>query len=265
MGQKKNVDMSMDEVEIKVVEASTSAEDNTENKVKKVNGEAREASLGYSEAKEGALGQKAVKKKTTIKKKLRSQKYQAVRSQVDKTRLYDTYSAVELIKKLSYSSFAGTVVAHLVLDERFQGEQVGIQFPHSTGKSITVAIADEKLLAEVKKGKIEFDVLLATPNMMPKLAKLAKVLGPKGLMPNPKQGTLIDNPKDKKKELESGKITIRSERKAPLMHIVIGNTEMEIKELVENLQTLMTTLKDKISKISLAATMSPGIKMAVEN
>ena len=115
MGQKKNVDISMDETEIKIVEASTSTEDSTENKV--------------------------VKKKSTIKKKLRSQKYQAVRSQVDKTRLYDTYSAVELIKKLSYSSFAGTVVAHLVLNEKFQGERVGIQFPHSTGKSITVAIA----------------------------------------------------------------------------------------------------------------------------
>jgi len=96
---------------------------------------------------------------------------------------------------------------------KIQGERVGIQFPHSTGKNIIVAIADEKLLTEVEKGKIKFDVLLATPNMMPKLAKLAKILGPKGLMPNPKQGTLIDNPKDKKKELESGKITIRSDEK----------------------------------------------------
>lgn len=238
MGQKKSVDMSMDEVEIKIVEATTDGEDNTEKKTVK---------------------------KPTAKKKLRSQKYQAVRSQVDKTRLYDAFSAIELIKKLSYSSFAGTVVAHVILDEKFQGERIGIQFPHSTGKSITVAIADEKLLAKVEKGKIEFDVLLATPNMMPQLAKLAKILGPKGLMPNPKQGTLIDNPKDKKKELESGKITIRSERKAPLMHIVIGNTSLETKELVENLQTLMTTLKDKVSNISLAATMSPGIKVAVEN
>jgi large subunit ribosomal protein L1 len=239
MGQKKNVDMSMEETEVKVVEAVTEVvvEDGAEKKPAK---------------------------KTTLKKKIRSQKYQAVRSQVDKTRLYDALSAVDLLKKLSYSSFDGTVVAHLVLDEKFQGERVGIQFPHSTGKSITVAIADEKLLAEVAKGKIEFDVLLATPNMMPKLAKLAKILGPKGLMPNPKQGTLIDNPKDKKKELESGKITIRSERKAPLMHIVIGNTKMETKELVENLQTLMKTLKDKINRISLAATMSPSIKVAVE-
>ncbi len=234
MGQKKNVDMTMDEVEVKVVETKnpTPATVNT--------------------------------KPTPTKKKFRSLKYQAVRAQVDKTRLYDTSPAIELVKKLSYSSFDGTVVAHLILDDKFQGERVEIQFPHSTGKSLTVAIADEKLLAAVEKGDIKFDVLLATPNMMPKLAKLAKILGPKGLMPNPKQGTLIDNPKDKKKELESGKITIRCERKAPLMHIVIGNTKMKTKELVENLQTLMNTLKGKIDKISLAATMSPGVKVAIE-
>ena len=118
---------------------------------------------------------------------------------------------------------------------------------------------------DIKAGKIEFDVLLATPDMMPKLAKLAKILGPKGLMPNPKQGTLIADPKAKKKELESGKITIRSERKAPLIHIVIGNTKMDTKNLVENLQSLLDVLKDKMIKVSLAATMSPGVKVAVES
>ena len=243
MGQKKNVDMSINKTEVKVVEAPTEV------------------------AKAEVVENKDEKKTTkpSPKKKSRSKKYQAVRSQVDKTKLYDPFSTIELIKKLSYSSFPGTIVAHMVLEERFQGERVELQFPHSTGKSITVAIADDKLLTDIKAGKIKFDILLATPDMMPKLAKLAKILGPKGLMPNPKQGTLIADPKAKKKELESGKITIRSEGKAPLMHIVIGNTNMDTKELVENLQTLLTALKDKVSKISLAATMSPGIKVALES
>jgi large subunit ribosomal protein L1 len=238
MGQKKNVDMSTSETKIKVVKATTEAvETQTEKKTAK----------------------------PTPKKKLRSQKYQAVRSQVDKTKLYDPFSTIELIKKLSYSSFPGTIVVHIVLAERFQGERVELQFPHSTGKSITVAIADAKLLTDIKAGKIKFEILLATPDMMPKLAKLAKILGPKGLMPNPKQGTLIADPKTKKKELESGKITIRSERKAPLMHIIIGNTSMETKELVENLQTLLDVLKDKMIKVSLAATMSPGVKVSLDS
>ena len=241
MGQKKNVDMSMSETEVKVVETPDEQSPTEDSK---------------KPEKKAA--------KPTPQKKLRSHKYQAVRAQVDKTRLYDVFSTVELVKKLSYSSFPGTVVAHVVLADKFQGERVELQFPHSTGKSVTVAIADDKLLADVKAGKIDFDVLLATPDMMPKLAKLAKVLGPKGLMPNLKQGTLISNPEAKKKELESGKMTIRSERKAPLMHVVIGNTNMETKELVENLQTLLTALKDKVNKLSLAATMSPGIKVVLE-
>lgn len=231
--------MSSSETEIKVVEATTEKKVKTETEKKTA--------------------------KPTPKKKLRSKKYQAVRSQVDKTKLYDPFSTIELIKKLSYSSFPGTIVAHVVLEEKFQGERVELQFPHSTGKSITVAIADAKILTDIKAGKIKFDILLATPDMMPKLAKLAKILGPKGLMPNPKQGTLIADPKAKKKELESGKITIRSERKAPLMHIIIGNTSMETKELVENLQTLLTALKDKVIKVSLAATMSPGVKVSLDS
>lgn len=241
MGQKKNVDMSSSETEIKVVEDLSAVGD-----------------LSAAES--------SAKKKTarTTQKKARSQKYQAVRSQVDKTKLYDVFSAIELVKKLSYSKFDGTIVAHVVLEEKFQGERFNLQFPHTTGKSITVAIADDKVLAAAKDGNIDFDVLLATPDMMPKLAKIAKILGPRGLMPNPKQGTLTAKPEEKKEELESGKITIKTERKAPLMHIVIGNTKMDTKELVSNLQTLINTIKDRADKISIAASMSPGIKVAIE-
>ena len=235
MGQKKNVDMSSSETEVKIVEDLSAVGDLS-----------------------------AAESSRTTQKKARSQKYQAVRSQVDKTKLYDVFSAIELVKKLSYSKFDGTIVAHVVLEEKFQGERFNLQLPHATGKSIAVAIADDKVLAAVKAGNIDFDVLLATPDMMPKLAKIAKILGPRGLMPNPKQGTLTAKPEEKKKELESGKITIKTERKAPLMHIVIGNTKMDTKELVSNLQTLINTVKDKVDKVSIAASMSPGIKVAVE-
>lgn len=195
-------------------------------------------------------------------KKVRSKKYVAVRSKLDKTKLYSPAEAVGLIKKLSYTKFDGTISAHLVVKET--GEKVDIKFPNSTGKTINAVIFDEKVLADLENGIINFDVLLATPKDMAKLTKYARVLGPKGLMPNPKNGTLTPNPELKKKDLEGGKVTIKTEKKAPLMHVVIGKTSMEDQALVDNLNTLIKMLRGKVLKISLASTMSPGVKVTFE-
>jgi len=191
----------------------------------------------------------------------RSAKYKAVRSQVDKTKLYDAFSAIELVKKLSYSKFDGTIEAHAVLREA--GTKADLTFPHSTGKSVTVAIASDKVLKQIADGNIDFDVLLTTPDMMPKLAKHARVLGPRGLMPNPKNGTITDKPEAKKKEFEAGKISIKTEKKAPLIHVTIGKTSMETKDLVENIQALVKAFKDNMLKLSVAASMSPGVRVEI--
>lgn len=229
MGSTKNVDMSATDTDVKIVEAPTETA--------------------------------AEETKTTAPKKAkpRSAKYQKVRAQVDKTRLYDPFSAVELVKRLSYSNFTGTITAHGVVKET--GTKADITFPHSTGKTVTVAVADEALLKKIEAGDIEFDVLIATPDMMPKLAKHARVLGPKGLMPNPKNGTIVDDPAKAKKAFEAGKITVKTEKKAPLIHVTVGNTEMETKAIVENIQTLTKAFKGKLLKLSLAASMSPGVKV----
>jgi large subunit ribosomal protein L1 len=101
---------------------------------------------------------------------------------------------------------------------------------------------------------------------MKKLNKFAKILGPKGLMPNPKNGTLTDDPKKRKKELESGKTQVKTESKAPLMHVVIGKTSSDSKKLSENLNALVTAVDPKrIKKLTLASTMSPGIKVELSN
>lgn len=242
MGSHKNVDMSQSETEVKVVETPE------------------------TETATDATGAEVVE--TTVKKaapkRVRSKTYQAVRAQVDKTRTYDPFSAMELVKKLSYSSFPGSITAEAVLREKEAGTQVSVSFPHSTGQSLRVAIASDEVLADIEAGKIDFDVLLANPQYMPKLAKLAKVLGPKGLMPNPKTGTLTEKPEQKKKELESGTLTIKAERKAPLMHVTFGSTSMESKDLVANLEALTDALKGKLVKLTVSATMSPGVKVAVE-
>ncbi len=197
-----------------------------------------------------------------VAKKLRSKKYLAVRGKLDKTKLYSSLEAIALVKKLSYTKFTGTISAHLVVKE--VGEKVNIKFPNSTGKTIKAAIFDENVLAQLENNVIDFDVLLASPKDMAKLTKFARVLGPKGLMPNPKNGTLTPNPELKKKELEGGKVTIKTEKKAPLMHVVIGKTNMEDQALVENLSTLFRMLRGKVVKASVASTMSPGVKVVIE-
>ena len=238
MGSKKNVSMAETEVKFKVVE---------------------ETALSSEVANaEEAVAVPKVKKAT----RTRSKKYQATKGQVDRTRFYDAFSAIELVKKLSYTKFAGTISAEGLV--KTTGDKFTVNFPHATGKKIRVAIVDDALLTDIEAGKIDFDVLLTTPVYMPKLAKLARVLGPKGLMPNPKNETITTDPEKKKAELESGRVIIKTEKKAPLIHVAIGKTSADTKELVENLQALTKAVGDKLVKLSLSATMSPGIKVELK-
>lgn len=163
---------------------------------------------------------------------------------------------------MSYSKFSGSIEAHGVMRE--VGEVGKVTFPHSTGKTVRVAIVDDELLAKIEVGSIDFDVLVAAPQFMPKLAKLAKILGPKGLMPNPKNGTLTPKPELKKKELEGGSMVIKTEKKAPLIHLTIGKAAMDTKELVENIETLLKVGKGKLLKLSICASMSPSVRVKVE-
>lgn len=238
MGKKSNVDMTVNTDVVKVVTAQPEV---TET------------------APEAAEEQKASKKKKESQG--RSKKYVAVRANVDRTKLYDVFAAVELVKKLSYSSFEGTVSADILVKEGVT--QVDAMLPHSTGKKIRVAIASDEVIKEIEAGNINFDVLVASRQFVPKLAKLAKVLGPKGLMPNPKNGTITDNPEAKKKELEGGKVTYKAEKKQPVMHVTVGKVSMETHQLVENLTALMTALENRMVRMTISATMSPGVKVKI--
>jgi large subunit ribosomal protein L1 len=247
MGTKRNVTISTNEDTIKVL--APQEEMNPISADTAVN----------EEGGESVAAEPKAKAKTS---RTRGKRYKAVRAQVDKTKLYTPLAAVELLQKLSYSKFVGTITADLVLRE--ENTQVSLTFPHSVGKSVRVAIVDEAVLKAIEEGKIEFDVLITEPRFMPQLAKFARTLGPKGLMPNPKNGTVTANPELKKKELEGGKVTVKSEKKAPLMHTVIGKTDMTAKAVVENLAVLNKALTGKVLKISLSATMSPSVKVVVE-
>ncbi|MCH7951115.1 50S ribosomal protein L1 [Patescibacteria group bacterium] len=201
-----------------------------------------------------------VEPKRERKPRVRSRRYKLARSRVDRTKPYPIDEAIELVKKTSIARFDGTISAHLNLNE--EKVSADVTFPHSTGKQARVAIATDTLLKKIEEKKIDFDVLLATPDTMKKIVKVAKILGPMGLMPNPKTGTVTDDPKKRKKELESGTTQVKTEGKAPLMHVVIGKTSLDTKKLTENLKALVTAVDTKrIKKLTLASTMSPGVKV----
>jgi large subunit ribosomal protein L1 len=192
--------------------------------------------------------------------KSRSRNYVAIRRLVERSKNYTLKQAVELIQKTSYTKFVGTIVADLVTKD--DKVNVDVKFPHSTGKTVRVAIATDALLADIEAGKIDFDILVTEPKMMPKLAKYARVLGPKGLMPNPKNGTIAPDPEKRAKELSGGKTTVKTEKKMPLMHVTIGKTDLKAVDLVDNTKALIKAVgPKKIVKLVLSATMSPGIKV----
>lgn len=245
MGAKRNVSMSV-----------------TEDTVKKVvSDDAVAESVADETATAGETGAAKAKKATAKKsaKSSHSKRYVAARSIIDKTKSYTVAEAIELVKRSSYSKFDATITADAIVKEI--GDQGSVAFPHSTGKSLRVAIASDELLFQLESGTIDFDVLLTTPAYMPKLAKYARLLGPKGMMPNPKNGTITQDPAARKKELETGKTALKSERKAPLLHVIVGKASFDNQKLVENVEALINALDFRLKKLTLSAAMGPGVKV----
>ena len=119
-------------------------------------------------------------------------------------------------------------------------------------------------MAEIKEGKVNFDILIATPVTMPKLLQFARVLGPKGLMPNPKNGTLTDKPEEAVKKLSAAKTMVKTEKKAPVVHIIVGKVSQPTAEIEANIAELIKVIKTpKIKKLALCATMGPCVKLEI--
>lgn len=200
--------------------------------------------------------------KTKVKK-TRSKNYLAAKKRVNIDTYYSIKEAVKLVKDTSFSKFIGKIEAHFVVAET--GSLGEINFPYLEIVSKKVVILNDTILKEIENGQINFDILIATPNTMPKLLPLAKILGPKGLMPNPKNGTLTDKTEDAVKKLSAAKTILKTEKKAPVLHLVIAKIDQPDKEIEANLNELFDTLKDKkIKKATICATMGPSIKIKVE-
>jgi large subunit ribosomal protein L1 len=206
-----------------------------------------------------------VKEKDTKKKKepkKRSKNWKKASKKVDKNKSYKIKDAVKIIKEISYTKFDSTVELHLTVKSNKLIQN--IELPHSPGKEKQVEIADENTIKKLKKGDIDFDILLATPDMMKKLVPYAKILGPKGLMPNPKNGTLIKKKKEADK-FKGNSIQIKTEKKQPVIHTTVGKVSHKAKDIEENIETIIESLtRRQIEKAYLTATMSPSVKIDLD-
>ena len=211
---------------------------------------------------------------------------------LEKGKLYDLTEAVELVKQTAKAKFDETIElsVRLGVDPRHADQQVrgAVVLPHGTGKKVRVLvfckadkeadakaagadfIGGEDLIAKIQEGWLDFDVVVATPDMMGVVGRLGKVLGPKGLMPNPKAGTVTMDVTKAINDIKAGKIEYRLD-KSNIIHVPVGKASFSEEALAENYKALMdaimkakpSALKGQYLKsITLATTMGPGVKVS---
>lgn len=220
-------------------------------------------------------------------------KYREQAAKVEQNKLYAPREAVALAKSTSYSKFNGTMEAHIRLgvDPKYADQNVRdvVVLPHGLGKTIRVLVfaegegariakeagaehvADDELIKKIQEGWADFDVAIATPELMGKVGRLGRVLGPRGLMPNPKTGTVVpatDLPRAIK-ESKAGRVEFRVDKTGNL-HVPIGKVNFSEQQLFDNFSTLLAAVvKAKpasakgiyLRKIVVTATMGPGVKV----
>jgi len=225
----------------------------------------------------------------------RGKKYIEAAKKVDRDKAYSLEEAVKLAKETSISKFDGSLEVHMKLgiDPKHAEQQVRstVVLPHGTGKEVRVVafVSDDKvkeataagavkagsddLIEEINKGFLDFDVAIAMPDMMKSLGKIARTLGQKGLMPNPKAGTVTTEIGKTVEEIKKGKVEFRNDKLSNL-HNVVGKISFDDKNLIENLKTFTDAVRSVkpadlkgvyIRSMSLSASMGPGVRVDVSS
>lgn len=248
--------------EVKKSKKADSIEVPSEN-VEAVASESQEPSAETSkEAKKSS--KKEEKKQASKQHRHTGKKYKTAASKRTKDTVLSLADALKKVKEMKYTSFDETLELHI--NTRETGVKGEVVLPHGTGKDVKVAIVDEALLKAIDNGVIDFDILIATPATMPQLVKYARVLGPKGLMPNPKNGTVTDKPEEAVKKFKGGAVRFQTEAKFPILHQAVGKLSFSDEQLGQNISVLVEGLKKKnIVSMYLSATMTPSVKVDVES
>ena len=222
----------------------------------------------------------------------RGKKYAEAAKAIDRTVLYDVKDAIALAKKSAVAKFDETIEVHIRTgcDGRHADQQIrgAVVLPHGTGKKVRVLVfaknakADEALAAGAEfvgaeelvpkiqnEGWLDFDVVVATPDMMGVVGRLGRILGPKGLMPNPKAGTVTMDVTKAVKDIKAGKIEYRLD-KTNIIHVPIGKASFTEEQLADNFQTLIDAINKAkpsaakgqyLKSVSISSTMGPGVKL----
>lgn len=217
--------------------------------------------------------------------------YRALEAKVDAQKLYEPKEAFALVKELASAKFDETVEVSIRLgvDTRKADQNIrgSIALPHGTGKSVRVAVfaegekareaqeagadvvGSDDLIAQIQNGEINFDAAIAIPPMMAKVGRIGKILGPRGLMPNPKLGTVTMDVAKMVSELKSGRVEYRADRYG-ICHVPVGKVSFDLEKLVENYAVLIAEIlrvkpssaKGKYVKtVAISSTMGPGVKL----
>lgn len=224
-------------------------------------------------------------------------KYRAAAAQIEEDRLYSVEEAAALVKSTAYTKFDSTIEVHLRLgidprhaDQIVRGTAV---LPHGTGKKIRILVftqgegeriareagadfvGNDELIKQIEGGWVDFDIAIATADMMGKVGRLGKILGRRGLMPSPKSGTIVQIPTDLPRVIEEvrrGKVEFRNESKAGLIHIGVGKVSFEQQQIVDNVLAVIDAINKAkpsgvkgtyVRSITVTSTMAPGIHLDV--
>ncbi len=253
--------------------------------------EERQARKEERKAEEGMVKPKGAKPVTRPKIERRGKKYQEAAKLVEKGKVYSLKDAIELALKANPAKFDASVEVHarLGVDPRQADQNIRttLVLPNGNGKTVRVAVfapldvcktataagadiaEDEEFLKKLDKGVIDFDVLISTPQYMPKLGKFARLLGPKGLMPNPKAGTVTMDVEKAVKEAKAGKVEYRVDKQA-IVHIGVGKVSFGADKLLENANAFFDSLKAQkpaslkgsyVKSVFITTTMGPSIQI----